>query len=138
MFATLLYRLAGKPAVSGSHPFTDVADGQYYSDAVLWAYQNNVVTGTGDGTTFSPNAIVTREQMVTMLYRYAQFAGIDASASTSLAGFPDHADVATWAEASMKWAVAEGLIKGTSDGKLLPQGNTNRAQAATVLVRFAG
>lgn len=137
MFATLLYRLAGEPSVSGTHPFTDVPSGQYYSNAVLWAYQNNVITGTGDGTTFSPNDIVTREQMVTMLYRYAKFAGVDTSASASLASFPDHAAVSTWAEAGMKWAVAEGIIQGGSDGKLLPQGYTNRAQAATVLVRFA-
>lgn len=136
MFTTLLYRLAGSPAVAGSNPFTDVAAGVYYTDAVIWAYQNGVVTGTS-ATTFDPTATLTREQMVTMLYRYAQFAGIDTSASASLAGFSDSASVSSYAVNAMQWAVAEGIIKGQGDA-LVPGGTTTRAQAAAVLVRFVG
>lgn len=136
MFTTLLYRLAGSPAVSGSNPFTDVANGVYYTDAVIWAYQNGVVTGTS-ATTFDPNATLTREQMVTMLYRYAQFAGIDTSASTSLSSFTDSASVSGYAVNAMQWAVAEGIIKGQGNA-LVPAGTTTRAQAAAVLVRFVG
>lgn len=136
MFTTLLYRLAGSPAVAGSNPFTDVVNGVYYTDAVIWAYQNGVVTGTS-ATTFDPTATLTREQMVTMLYRYAQFAGIDTSASASLAGFSDSASVSSYAVNAMQWAVAEGIIKGQGDA-LVPGGTTTRAQAAAVLVRFVG
>ncbi len=136
MFTTLLYRLAGSPAVYGNNPFTDVANGLYYTDAVIWAYQNGVVTGTS-ATTFDPNATLTREQMVTMLYRYAQFAGISTSASTSLDSFSDSASVSGYAVNAMQWAVAEGIIKGQGNA-LVPGGTTTRAQAAAVLVRFVG
>ena len=138
MLVTLLHRMAGRTVTDGSHPFTDVADGMYYSAAVAWAYQNNVVAGTGDGTTFSPDMAVTREQMVTMLYRYANLMHLYTGNSAALDTFTDSEDVSDWAEAAMKWAVAEGIISGTPAGTLLPQATTDRAQAATVLVRFLG
>ena len=138
MLVTLLHRMAGQPVTDGSHPFTDVADGMYYSAAVAWAYQNNVVAGTGDGTAFSPDMAVTREQMVTMLYRYAELMHLYTGSSATLDPFTDSESVSGWAEAAMKWAVAEGIIAGTPAGTLLPQGTTDRAQAATVLVRFLG
>lgn len=136
MFATVLYRLAGSPAVSGQHPFTDTVPGQYYQDAVLWAWQNGIVTGTSE-TTFAPNGTLTREQMVTMLYRYAQKMGKDVSATVQLDSFADSSVVSGYAREAMQWAVAAEIIKGQG-GNLMPLGTTTRAQAAAVLVRFAG
>lgn len=135
MFATLLYRLAGSPKATGTNPFTDVAAGQYYEDAVIWAYSNGVVTGTSD-TTFSPDTTLTREQMVTMLYRYAKWAGMSVSGSAKLDSFTDAASVSAYAVEAMQWAVANSIIKGQGDA-LAPAGTTTRAQAAAVLVRFA-
>lgn len=136
MFVTLLYRLSGSPAVSGDTPFTDVADGKYYADPVLWAYKNSVVNGTSD-TTFSPDKLVTRQEMVTMLFRYAKLTGVDVSASAALSDYSDANEVASWALEAMEWAVAEGIINGYA-GELNPLNNTKRAEAATILVRFAG
>lgn len=136
MFVTLLYRLEGSPAATGNNPFTDVAAGKYYTDAVVWAYGNGVVNGTS-ATTFSPDASVTRQDLVTMLYRYAQYAGMDTSASASLSSFTDSASVESYAQAAMQWAVGADIIKG-SNNQLTPLAYTTRAQAAAILVRFAG
>ena len=138
MLVTLLYRMAGEPTVEGEHPFTDVADGLYYSKAAVWAYRNGIVNGTGNGTTFSPDMAITREQTVTMLYRYARSTGANTSLIINLALFTDADQLSDWAEEAMIWAVAERLITGTPDGKLLPGTNIDRAQAATILVRFLG
>ena len=136
MFAELLYRLSGKPAVDGNMPFSDVTASNYYYNAVIWAYSNGIVTGVSD-TEFAPEAKVSREQMVTMLYRFAKFINDDVTASTSLKGFADNAAVNSWAVEAMSWAVAEGIITG-ADGKLSPADNSTRAQVATILVRYAG
>lgn len=136
MFVTLLYRLEGEPAVSGETPFTDVADGAYYEDAVAWAYSTQVVKGTSE-TAFSPDDVITREQLVTMLYRYAEYTGHDTSSRDSLTAFSDASDVSAWALDAVQWAVAEGIIQGYN-GILSPAGNSTRAQATTILVRYAG
>lgn len=136
MFVTLLYRLEGNPAATGSNPFTDVPAGEYYTNAVIWAYGNGVVNGTST-TTFSPDAPVTRQDLVTMLYRYAQFAGMDTSASANLSSFTDSASVESYAQAAMQWAVGAGIVQG-SNSLLTPLAYTTRAQAAAILVRFAG
>ena len=134
MLATILYRLAGEPAVSGDLPFTDVAAGTWYTDAVLWAAQNGIVNGLGENT-FAPMNTLTREQLVTMLYRYAEAAGYDVSAAADLSGYPDAGKVQTYAQKAMSWAVAEGIVEGM-DGNLNPAGNATRAQIATILMRF--
>ena len=134
MLATILYRLAGEPAVSGDLPFTDVAAGTWYTDAVLWAAQNGVVNGLGENT-FAPMNTLTREQLVTMLYRYAEAEGYDVSAAADLSGYPDAGKVQTYAQKAMSWAVAEGIVEGM-DGNLNPAGNATRAQIATILMRF--
>ena len=135
MLATILYRLAGEPAVSGDMPFTDVAAGQWYTDAVLWAAQNGIVNGLGEDT-FAPMNTLTREQLVTMLYRYAEAEGYDVSAAADLSGYPDAGKVQTYAQEAMSWAVAEGIVEGMDDGTLNPAGNATRAQIATILMRF--
>ena len=134
MLATILYRLAGEPAVSGDLPFTDVAAGTWYTDAVLWAAQNGIVNGLGENT-FAPMNTLTREQLVTMLYRYAEAAGYDVSAAADLSGYPDADKVQTYAQKAMSWAVAEGIVEGM-DGNLNPAGSATRAQIATILMRF--
>lgn len=135
MLATILYRLAGQPDVSGEMPFTDVAAGTWYTDAVLWAAQNGIVNGLGENT-FAPMNTLTREQLVTMLYRYAEAEGYDVSAAADLSGYPDADKVQTYAQEAMSWAVAEGIVAGMDDGTLNPAGNATRAQIATILMRF--
>ena len=131
---TILYRLEGQPAVSGDLPFTDVETGTWYTDAILWAAQNNIVNGVSD-TEFAPGDDLTRQQLVTILYRYAEAKGYDVSASADLSGYPDAGQVQTYAQPAMAWAVAEGIVEGM-DGNLKPAGNASRAQIATILMRF--
>ena len=131
---TILYRLEGQPAVSGDLPFTDVETGTWYTNAVLWAAQNGIVNGVTD-TTFAPGDEITRQQLVTILYRYAEAKGYDVSASADLSGYPDADQVQDYAQPAMAWAVAEGIVEGM-DGNLNPAGNASRAQIATILMRF--
>ena len=131
---TILYRLEGEPAVSGDLPFTDVEAGTWYTNAVLWAAQNGIVNGVTD-TTFAPGDDLTRQQLVTILYRYAESKGYDVSASADLSGYPDAGQVQDYAQPAMAWAVAEGIVEGM-DGTLKPAGNASRAQIATILMRF--
>ena len=135
MIVTILYRLEGTPAVTGTTAFTDVAAGQYYADAVAWAAQNGIVSGTS-ATTFSPDGVITREQMAAILYRYAQHKGYDVTAKADLSMFTDAAQVSTYATDAMAWANASGLISGTSATTLSPAGSATRAQVATILMRF--
>ncbi len=132
---TILYRLEGEPAVSGDLPFTDVEAGIWYTDAILWAAQNNIVNGVND-TEFAPGDDLTRQQLVTILYRYAEAKGYDVSASSDLSGYPDAGQVQDYAQPAMAWAVAENIIQGMEDGTLKPAGNASRAQIATILMRF--
>ena len=139
MLVAVLYRLAGSPSVSGKTPFTDVAAGTWYSDAVLWAYQNDIVAGTSD-TTFEPLSNITREQIVAIFSRYtAKFAPDKAKAAAELTGFADSASVSDWAVNDMKWAVAQKIIGGRENGGrlyLAPQGNASRAEVATILMQY--
>ena len=139
MLVAVLHRLAGSPSVSGKTPFTDVAAGTWYSDAVLWAYQNDIVAGTSD-TTFEPLSNITREQIVAIFSRYtAKFAPDKAKAAAELTGFADSASVSDWAVDDMKWAVAQKIIGGRENGGrlyLAPQGNASRAEVATILMQY--
>ena len=136
MIVTILYRLENEPAVSGELPFTDVEAGAWYADAVAWAAANDIVNGTS-ATTFAPNSPITREQMATMLYRFAQYKGMDAvTLQEHLTGYPDGDQVSDYAIPAMNWAVGQGLIAGMENGTLVPQGSATRAQVATILMRF--
>ena len=136
MLVTVLWRLAGQPAAASGIDFTDVAAGQWYSDAVKWASANGVVNGM-TANTFGVSGNITREQMAAMLYRYAQYAGLDTTASVDLSIYKDSGDISAYAEDAMAWAVANGLIGGMTADTLVPGGNATRAQVATILVRFA-
>ena len=131
---TILYRLEGEPEVSGTSGFTDVEAGTWYADAVAWAAENGIVNGVND-TEFAPGDDLTRQQLVTILYRYAESKGYDVSASADLSGYPDAGQVQDYAQPAMAWAVAEGIVEGV-DGNLNPTGDATRAQIATILMRF--
>lgn len=133
---TVLYRMAGEPEVTGENPFTDVPDGQWYTDAVLWAAENGITDGTSE-TTFSPNDALTREQMATFLYRFANFeAGEPIEVTGDLSGYTDADLVADYAVDAMTWAVGEGVISGIGNNTLAPDNTASRAQMATVLTRY--
>lgn len=134
MIVTILYRLENEPAVSGSS-FTDVASGQWYTNAVAWAAENGIVNGV-TATTFAPNSAITREQMAAILYRYAAWKGCDVSGRVDLSGHTDAASVSAYATEAMAWANAEGLITGVTNTTLRPAGSAVRAQAATILMRL--
>ena len=137
----ILYNLSGDKTDYSRYylPFTDVAPGAWYYDAVAWAYFNNVVSGTSE-TTFAPNDVITREQMAVILYGYtAEFAPEFTGNAASLNTFPDAGSVANWAYAAMSWAVGNGLISGMGSGGvsyLAPQGSATRAQASAIIMRY--
>ena len=132
---TILYRIAGEPETTATNPFADVADGQWYTNAVIWAAENGIVKGVNT-TTFAPNDQITREQIATILFRYAKAEKVEGK----LAGFPDAEKVSDYAADAMAWAVEQGLINGISesDGKtyLAPQETATRAQIAVILMRY--
>ena len=134
MLVTVLYRLEGEPAGTGSSSFSDVCSGSYYEKAVAWATANGIVTGTGS-TSFSPDAKVTREQLAAILYRYAQYKKLGTDAGAKLDSFSDAGNVSGYASEALSWAVSEGLINGAS-GRLMPKGDATRAQVAAILHRF--
>lgn len=133
---TMLYRLEGEPAVTGSD-FADVADGQFYSNAVAWASANGIVSGYGNGS-FGPSDNVTREQMAVILHNYAVFKGYDVSASGDLSVFTDSGAISSWAQESMAWAVGSGLMSGKGSGVLDPSGTATRAELAQMFMNFCG
>lgn len=134
MLVTVLWRMAGSPTVSGSG-FADVQTSCWYTTAVAWAREIGIVFGY-DSAHFGPEDDITREQLVTILYRYAQYVGADTSASGSLSAFTDANSTAKYARPAMQWAVAVGLLEGDDEGFLLPRGTATRAQSATLLMRF--
>lgn len=137
MLVTVLWRYAGSPK-EGKNAFSDVAAGQWYTDAVAWAAHHHIVDGVGGGR-FAPNDTITREQMAAILYRYAGTIGQDTSARAELGDFADQSAVSAWASDPICWCVAKGYIGGTTAGdKLLldPQGSATRAQVAAILMRF--
>ena len=136
MLVTMLYRLEGEPAVEGevSATFTDCADGQWYSDAVLWASSNKVVNGRSE-TTFDPNATMTRQEMATILYNYSIYKGAEAVTEPELS-FSDADAIASWAEAAVAYCAENGLMGGVSETEFAPAGSASRAMGATVLMRI--
>ena len=135
MLVTVLYRMAGSPAVDAPSGFTDVADGQWYSDAIAWAAANGIVNGVG-GNKFAPSEPVTREQLAAIFFRYAK---AEAPEADVLSGYPDAEAISTYARDAMAWAVSTGLVTGSkeADGTYLaPQGLAAREQAAAILMRY--
>ena len=137
MIVTMLYRMEGEPEVTPGDKFQDVKTDAWYAKAVTWAEANGVVNGYGNGK-FGPNDKVTREQLVTILYRYAQFKGMDTSEGEMkpLTDFTDARDISDWAVKPFRWAVDAGIINGTGGGKISPKTDASRAQVATMFMRY--
>ncbi len=137
MLVTALWRYAGKPAAENAVKFNDVWTGDWYYEAVAWASGAGIVNGIGNGE-FGPEMVVTREQMATILYRYAGMVGADTSARQSLSGFGDGNEVSSYAVDAIEWAVAEGIIGGSQEGSqlmIMPRGDATRAQVCAIMVR---
>ena len=137
MVMTILYRMASSPEVTGGSPYTDVAENRYFSQAVAWAAEQGIATGYPDGT-FRPNQPVTRQELVTFYWRYANLAGCDMTISqgASLAEYQDGDSVKPYAKEAMLWAVDTGLIRGVDANTLAPNSTASRAMAATMLYRM--
>ena len=149
MLVTILHRYAGEPnsPLSSllSPLFTDVAEGTWYTDAVAWASANGIVEGVGDNR-FDPDAVITREQLAVILYRYASVAQLSVVSGqwsvdggygqVDLGSYTDGGLTSGWAADAVRWAVAQGIITGVSDTSIAPQGSATRAQTATMLQRF--
>ena len=134
MLVTALWRLEGEPEASGASGFPDVKPDAWYAEAVDWASQTGLVSGTGAG--FDPEGSVTREQIASILYRYAKLKGWDVSKTANLQDFADGADTSAWATRAMEWAYAEKLITGKDGNRLDPQGQATRAEVAAILMRL--
>ena len=135
MLVTVLYRLAGEPAVSESNRFSDVANGQWYSDAVVWADANGIVEGYA-GDVFKPLQDISREEIATIICRYAAYKGEDVSARADMSKFVDGDKIADWAADSFSWAVAEKVMQGKGVNNLDPQVDSTRAEVAQILMNY--
>ena len=130
MLATVLYRAADTPAVTGTDDFTDTADGTWYADAVLWASRQGLVTGYGDGT-FGTDDPVSREQIAAILWRYA-----GSPQAQDAQGFADEGDISAYAADAVDWARANGIVNGKENNTFDPQGNATRAEVSTILRNY--
>lgn len=137
MIVTILWRMEGSPKENHTMHFADVADNVWYTEAIRWANKYGIVNGYSE-TSFAPNESITREQIATILWRYAQFKKYDVSIGkqTDIQTYSDADKVSGYAVDAMKWACGSGLIQGMDDHTLAPQGTAIRAQAATILMRF--
>ena len=133
MLVTILYRMAGEPEVTIDNPFADVPAGQWYTEAVLWGYENNIVKGL-KADKFGPDSDVTREQMVTFLYRYAAYAGYDMTVKADLSAYQDADTVSGYAVDAFAWAIGRGIVNGVTKDTLKPLGTATRAQVAKVIM----
>ena len=134
MIVTMLWRMAGEPFEMPVTSFTDVEIGRYYTTAVAWACRNGIADGMGEST-FGPNDAITREELVTLLYRYAQYFG-HSCIGTSIEGFADAGSVSSYAYNAMCWAYKAGVVTGTTGSRLNPQGTASRAEAAQMIMSF--
>ena len=137
MLAQILYNMEGKPAIRSGIPFEDVSESDWYAMAISWAESNGIIGGYGNGK-FGPNDDLTREQLVTIMYRYAKNKGIDVSVGedTNILSYNDAFDVSEWAIPAMQWAVGNGLISGRTASTLNPKDKATRAEIATIIMRY--
>lgn len=136
MLVTILYRIDGERAVTSTAAFTDVVNGSWYEKAVNWAAANGIVTGYSEST-FAPEDPITRQQMATVLWRYARYKGIDVTSNgTTLPDFSDRNEIESWAGEAISWAYSRGIMKGTGANTLSPEGGATRAEAAVMLYRL--
>ncbi len=135
MITNILYRLEDKKTTEYSNLFHDVPKGRWYSDGIIWATNNRIVSGYGNKM-FGPNDVLSREQLVTILYKYSEFKKYDLSKQSNLDMFSDKDRVSSYAKEPLAWAVKNGLISGTSKNQLSPKKDTTRAEIAVIIERF--
>lgn len=135
MLVTMLYRLEGTPTATTSNSFADVADNSWYTESILWASANHLVSGYGKNQ-FGPEDGITREQLAVVLLRYSQYKNYDTSKTADLSRFADGEQISSWAAPALAWANAEGLITGRGKTTMAPQGTVTRAEAAAILMRY--
>lgn len=135
MLVTVLYRLEGKPAAADSAAFTDVAAGQWYTEAVAWSSEKEIVKGITEAE-FKPESNITREQLAVMLYRYASSRNMVSGETGSTDSFTDKDKISSWSESAVKWAVGKGIMTGRADKSLDPAGSATRAEVAAMLQRY--
>lgn len=134
-FATIVYRFAGEPDVIFNNIFPDVLEEAWYANAVTWANENGIITGYGDTGNFGPGDYINREQLATMLYRYARTQEYNVEDKADLTIYPDYRYVSEFAQEAMQWCVAKQIITG-DNGNLSPQKSASRAECATMIMRF--
>lgn len=135
MLAVVLYNMEKQPESTGVNPFADVKADMWYTDAIVWANANGIVAGYDDST-FGLGDSITREQLATILYRYAQLKGYDVTEKADLTGYTDSTAISGYAVEAMQWANANGIVNGMTETTLAPQGTATRAQVATMLMNF--
>jgi len=135
MIVTILWRLSDSPKAAGNNSFADVRQGQWYTTAINWAYEEGVVSGYGNGQ-FGPSDNITREQLSLILLNYARYHGLNANIDTFSTMFSDSGDVSPWASSAMMWANTSGIVAGRSATTLVPGGTATRAEAAAMMLRF--
>jgi hypothetical protein len=135
MIATILYRMAGEPKVTGAQIFPDVNPAAWYGPAAEWANTKGIMEGYTDGA-FSPKKSITRQEIAVILYRFAKAEGIDVTKKAELSAFVDANSVADWAKDAMQWAVAEGLFEGNANKEINGKGEATRAEIAALVTRF--
>lgn len=135
MLVTVLYRMEGMPDVAEANSFIDVKSGEWYAKAVIWANDNNIVTGYGNGL-FGAEDNITRQQLAAILYRYSQYKGYDLKDTAEISLYTDAGNISQWAQNAMKWAKGTGLIEGRTAETLAPEGNATRAEVAAITMRF--
>ena len=135
MMVTILYRIAGEPAVEGAPAFTDVPAGVYCSDAVVWASETGITKGISDKL-FAPTRSLTRMELVTFLYRFAEVMGYDRTATADLSKYVDANEIMDFALEGFSWAVAEGIVNGTTETTLAPKATTTRGQICLMVYRL--
>ena len=139
MFAYAIYNREGLPETKAKNTFTDVKKDSYYETAIAWATDIGIVSGYDDKH-YGPDDPITREQMGTILWRYAKFKDYDVSVGedTNILDFTDAVDISQWAVSAVQWTVGDGIIKGFEDVTIRPQNNASRAQMAVILNKIAG
>ncbi len=136
MITTMLHRMEGEPSITSANAFTDVVSGSYYETATIWSQENGIVSGYSDET-FAPDDAITREQLATILYRYAQYKGYDTSIVGDLSELDDQDAISDYATTATAWAYGVGLLTGKGEGILDPTGTALRCEIAAILHRFA-
>ena len=135
MLVTVIYRLENPETKKAFHGFADVDDGEWYFDAVAWAAKSGIVSGVSE-TEFAPDDGITREQMATIIYRYAKMKGYDMQNISNLSDFTDATQISDWAVDAVKWANGAEIITGVSKTSISPKLTATRAQVAAILMRF--